>query len=322
MKIRKLVLALPFLFAACGVKGNPQPPMEPPVLGRGEPNFSKATEDLKIKKLKKKKSEELDPSWDETQDFSEKPNRLESSDRVKRLSVEERRALARRACSLMDEPADGLAILLPSGNKDIDFIWDFYNSDGSTAEMCGNAARCATRFYFDQIKAANAFRFGTLSGVIDSQMLDPDTAKVQMTKAGSAQKISILGISGLRVDTGVPHFVILQKRDSVLAAKLRSAPEFGAKGTNVTFIESWEQNRVSAVSFERGVEDFTAACGTGAVAAAIFWKKELKARDFEGNSVNVIMPGGELLVENPDENQRSYLTGSAVYLSPCEEREL
>ena len=72
--MKKVILILTLFCAGCGVKGNPQPPIEPPTLGRGEPNFSKATEDLKIKKLKRKRSEELDPSWDETQDFTEKPS--------------------------------------------------------------------------------------------------------------------------------------------------------------------------------------------------------------------------------------------------------
>lgn len=57
-----------FLTSACGVKGDPQPPLTPPLLGRGEPSFSKATEALKIKK---KNKPSLEPDWDEPADFPE-----------------------------------------------------------------------------------------------------------------------------------------------------------------------------------------------------------------------------------------------------------
>lgn len=70
--MRTLVILIGiFALAACGVKGNPQPPQQAPVLGRGEPNFSKATESVKIKKLKNKANKSTDPDWDEAADFPE-----------------------------------------------------------------------------------------------------------------------------------------------------------------------------------------------------------------------------------------------------------
>lgn len=63
-----LVLFLSSIVIGCGVKGDPQPPLTPPLLGRGEPSFSKATESLKIKKKNKPSTE---PDWDEPADFPE-----------------------------------------------------------------------------------------------------------------------------------------------------------------------------------------------------------------------------------------------------------
>jgi hypothetical protein len=60
-----------FALCGCGVKGNPQPPLQSPVLGRGEPNFSKATELVRVKKLKNKINDNSDPEWDEAADFPE-----------------------------------------------------------------------------------------------------------------------------------------------------------------------------------------------------------------------------------------------------------
>lgn len=68
----KIALTLiAFMANACGVKGNPQPPQEPPLLGHGELNFSKATEGVKVKKKAKKNLS--DPDWDEANDFTEEP---------------------------------------------------------------------------------------------------------------------------------------------------------------------------------------------------------------------------------------------------------
>ena len=64
-------ILLLFILCGCGVKGNPQPPLQSPVLGRGEPNFSKATESVRIKKLKNKINNSSDPEWDESADFPE-----------------------------------------------------------------------------------------------------------------------------------------------------------------------------------------------------------------------------------------------------------
>jgi hypothetical protein len=70
MKSVFLASCLIFL-SSCGVKGNPQAPSNSPVLGRGEPNFSKATESVKVKKLKKVINNKTDPDWDEPSDFPE-----------------------------------------------------------------------------------------------------------------------------------------------------------------------------------------------------------------------------------------------------------
>ena len=73
-----------------------------------------------------------------------------------------------------------------------------------------------------------------------------------------------------------------------------------------TFVERLDDQNIRAVTFERGVEDFTRSCGTGAVAAAVFLNHHRQIKQ-----ARVIMPGGELLIENIQSGRRPFLTGPA-----------
>ena len=114
-------------------------------------------------------------------------------------------------------------------------------------------------------------------------------------------------LKGFFVNTGVPHFVLQKTPDEELARELRQSTAFGSAGANITFAEFDSGDFIQAVTFERGVENFTLACGTGAVAAA-------KYHHFLYPSVTtqaVEMPGGILQVEWTHE--RPQLTGPAEF---------
>lgn len=194
-----------------------------------------------------------------------------------------------------NQPADGFIFL----RKD-PLTWDFYNNDGSDAEMCGNATRCVGLYLAEiQNDSANAWTLKTTAGPIYIQQVSIGQYKVQMTAIleGSSSK-------GYFCDTGVPHLVLeianlkeysKLKKD---AQTLRFDPEF-PKGTNVTYVQLLpNKNQVKAVSFERGVEDFTQACGTGAMAAAAFNFRKRGAIETE-----VEMPGGILKMSLADLRQ-------------------
>ncbi len=220
--------------------------------------------------------------------------------------------------------ADGLVLIKTTGetgDQEVHFTWDFYNSDGSHAEMCGNAARCVSRWYADQLSSPQEqVRFQTRAGVIRAKVHPEGYVSVEMSPLKVIKKQGQLTSHGQSleysfVNSGVPHVVLLtegsfdfQKMKPV-AEYLRNHPEFGPEGTNVTFVRELSEDEVHGVSFERGVEDFTLACGTGAVAAA--WAHRER---YPGSApVQVHLPGGSLTVSFQAE--RPILYGPTRYVA-------
>lgn len=175
--------------------------------------------------------------------------------------------------------------------------WDFYNSDGTFAEMCGNAARGVGRWYFDCFeKRAKKFELQTGAGKIIIEK-EGEQIKVQMPKATIEMSAPFL------VNTGVPHLVLVQKtlKPTRFYKKIQGSVR---GGTNVTVISRIKRSGIDAVTFERGVDNFTLACGTGAVAAAVYvhWKTKQEI-------INVKMPGGSLTVDLSHGRSRPFLIG-------------
>jgi len=159
-----------------------------------------------------------------------------------------------------------------------DFRWRFFNADGSPAEMCGNGARCAARFAFIRGIAAADMRFETEAGVIHARVDEP-RVRVKMTDPhGLRPAVRLALASGplevSAINTGVPHVVVmtpdLENTDvRGLGREIRRHPEFAPAGTNADFIRAAPDGGIAIRTYERGVEDETLACGTGAVAGAL-----------------------------------------------------
>jgi len=194
--------------------------------------------------------------------------------------------------------ADGFILL--EDTDAVDFKWQFFNSDGSVAEMCGNGARCAARFaYINQI-AGTDMSFETAAGIIHAQV-SGDLVKINMpdpadlkTDYGLDLQDSSMSVSS--INTGVPHVVItVDNIDDAEVVKLgreiRFHDKFAPAGTNVNFVRLQEDGYVAIRTYERGVEDETLACGTGAIAAAIVTAYQAKIQ----SPVNVLTRGGETL---------------------------
>ena len=176
----------------------------------------------------------------------------------------------------MSVGADGLILIEPSDKAD--FRWRFYNSDGSRAEMCGNGARCATRFAYVNGIAGENLTFETDAGIVSGQV-NADRAKVKMPDPTDLRlDYSIELATGplvvSSINTGVPHVVIMQ--DAVeavdvfgLGREIRNHEAFAPAGTNVNFICRQGPGRLAIRTYERGVEDETLACGTGSIASAL-----------------------------------------------------
>lgn len=159
--------------------------------------------------------------------------------------------------------ADGLIILKP--HLEYDFEWEFYNCDGSIAQMCGNGSRAAAMYAYHQGIAGERQSFLTLAGVIN--------VTIENNKAESAlsgvkvlqENICELDNTWVLIDTGVPHLVC-EKKNALSKEDLRSLRHKYNANVNVAEVL---QDRVIARTFERGVEDETLACGTGM--AAMFY---------------------------------------------------
>lgn len=175
--------------------------------------------------------------------------------------------------------ADGL-ILIEESTK-ADFGWQFFNGDGSVAEMCGNGARCAARFAYEQKIAPATMRFATLAGIVEATVNaeNPGSVKIRLTAPEDIVLNRPLAVGGTMrtlhsINTGVPHAVLLV--DDVQAVPVvdwgrpvRYHDVFKPAGTNVNFVQKMPDNGLHVRTYERGVENETMACGTGAVAAAI-----------------------------------------------------
>ncbi len=198
--------------------------------------------------------------------------------------------------------ADGLILIEEPEDPKNDFKWQFFNSDGSEAEMCGNGSRCAVRFCYDMGIVDDKVSFETLAGVIRAEVLDGGRrVKVQLTPPSDIQEKEIPleegSVKGYFINTGVPHFVVpvedIERVDvRKLGRAIRFHEEFQPKGTNVNFVEILGEGVVKIRTYERGVEAETLACGTGATASAIvFYRAGLVSR----KPVEVITKSGEVL---------------------------
>lgn len=175
--------------------------------------------------------------------------------------------------------ADGLIAIGPSVS--CDFSWDFYNSDGSAAEMCGNGARCAARFAFEKKIAPRKMVFETIAGPINAQLLengiDVAVTLTRPTDLAMGRTVAMEDNTSFvvhSVNTGVPHAVVFVDAVGETPVRqwgrsLRFHQTFQPAGTNVNFVQDAGNNQLFVRTYERGVEDETMACGTGAVAAAV-----------------------------------------------------
>ena len=201
--------------------------------------------------------------------------------RDQRLPRERYQELTRRACRRkLSVGADGFIAI--ENDPETDFQWQFYNADGSVAEMCGNGARCAARFaYLQEIVDKPVMTFRTLAGVIHAEVIQ-ERVKINATPPHSVKSDLDLQVDGrtLAVDfinTGVPHAVHFVESAMALedfdvfhwGRALRNHPQFQPAGANANFVFLRDRQHLLVRTYERGVEAETLACGTGTIASAL-----------------------------------------------------
>ena len=200
-------------------------------------------------------------------------------------------ALAMRLCKALG--ADGL--LAADRSEMADFKLHFYNPDGSRGEMCGNGARCICKFAFDKGIAGAAMTVETDAGIVYGWRLGENQYRVKLNNPGLVDLHRLDDTAYVELgNPGIPHSVT-ECADLDWESKEKLLPEFLAirhdpafpKGVNVNFYRRLSEDTVRILTFERGVEDFTLACGTGSASTAVtLW--------LQGK-----LPGGHLIAENP-----------------------
>ncbi len=163
--------------------------------------------------------------------------------------------------------ADGLILLENSSNYDFEMV--YFNADGNQSSMCGNGGRSIVAFAKQLGIIGNSTRFLAVDG--------PHEARLKNTiidlKMQSVSEIHSAS-DHVTLDTGSPHYVAFKSEIDALDMKkegsqIRNSSSFKDEGINVNFVSKLRQNTFGIRTYERGVEDETLSCGTGATAAAI-----------------------------------------------------
>jgi len=195
--------------------------------------------------------------------------------------------------------ADGL-ILLEKADR-ADYRMRIFNPDGSEPEMCGNGARCLARFAFingiSSSKAIMETKAGNVEAWVKGRRVKVKLGVPYDIKMDFMISLKSLGSQKVNfINVGVPHVVVfvpdLERIDVMsLGRAIRYHQRFSPAGTNVNFVTLQGRNSIHIRTYERGVEDETLACGTGAVASALISGLRGKV----SSPVEVHTRGGETL---------------------------
>lgn len=230
------------------------------------------------------------------------------------------RELAKKLCRRhFSVGADGIMVLQPPDSGG-DCKMLFFNNDGTSAEMCGNGARCICRYCYDNGLAGETQRIETTAGMVTGERVADDCYKIRLNTP-SIVKLDV-SLKSTACDylelgqPGIPHAVVqtdvTQPRERLreFARAIRHSAQFHS-GANVNLYAVTSPDTVQLLTFERGVENFTLACGTGtgATVAALTLRG-----DVSGKNVRVQTDGGTLTVDVVLRNgavQDLFLTGDA-----------
>ncbi|MDR1122348.1 MAG: diaminopimelate epimerase [Dysgonamonadaceae bacterium] len=228
--------------------------------------------------------------------------------------------------------SDGLVLIMPS--ETCDFRMRMFNSDGSEAQMCGNASRCVGKYVYDNgLTTKTELSLETKAGVKYLQLFPVD-GKVQKVRVDmgepilkawevpvkSDQEILINHPVNFNpehyaitcVSMGNPHTIIFIDEDvkgfplEEIGRKIENYSLFPER-TNVEFVNVLTPVHAAMRVWERGAEE-TQACGTGACAVLVAGVLNSK---LDRNAV-LSLPGGDLEIEWNEKDNHVYMTGGAV----------
>ena len=216
--------------------------------------------------------------------------------------------------------ADGI-LLVEANAPPFDFRMRYFNRDGRESEMCGNGARAAAYHAANYGIAGNSMTFEVSGGTYHASV---NAARVRLVMPRPTDMRLKLGVweetfpemadrcwDGGFVNTGVPHYVLFASELETIPVNqwgrvLRRHDAFAPAGTNVNFAKRIDAQTLMLRTYERGVEEETLACGTGAVATAML---ALERKIVNRLPVRLLVPGGELVVDFEQISNNPTLTG-------------
>ena len=219
--------------------------------------------------------------------------------------------------------ADGFMAV---GLSDVaDFRLHFYNSDGTRGEMCGNGARCICKFAYDHGIAGENMVVQTDAGLVPGWRIRENQYRVKLNNPGILDLHRREDAAYVELgNPGVPHGVVelpgltwdLAEPIRERAKALRYDPTF-PKGANINFYAWLDDSTVRVMTYERGVEDYTLACGTGCGStASVLWTLGqlpggILTCENKGGTLKVTVSGQDgavtsLLLEGPAEVLSEY----------------
>lgn len=206
------------------------------------------------------------------------------------FAKKDRSTLAQKLCDRQKGiGADGLIVLV--AHDTYDFEWQFYNSDGSEANMCGNGSRACAHYAYTHNLAPQSMQFLTKAGVITAQVKEHNIVKSTLTKPIIIDKaIDAFDKKWYLIDTGVPHLVTFDaSMDDFDLSQARALRQQYNANVNIAKVHD---THIDVRTYERGVEDETLACGTGMAAC---YYQALQEGKVTANDTTVIPTGKERL---------------------------
>ena len=173
--------------------------------------------------------------------------------------------------------ADGLLVVSP--HDKLDFLLDYYNSDGSWETLCANGSRCAVQFMHQCGHIENKSNFWAGDGPHSAKILKGDTVSMNMNiPKYQSELLSPAGCGGYFIDSGARHFVSESENlsDNFVynnGRNIRNSHIFQPRGINVNFYRLVDKHTVDIKTYEKGVEEVMLSCASGSTAVVFHLSK-------------------------------------------------
>jgi diaminopimelate epimerase len=246
---------------------------------------------------------------------------------VERIPTDKFSEIASKLCSRRTSiGADGIMFVDISDGSG-NYRMYFYNSDGTEGEMCGNGARCICRYGYENNLANEYQKVETKAGFVEGWKIDKRNYRIKLNSPTLFEEEKVLDLNGKTYscayvelgNPGLPHLIVdfpyfdqIKEEELFNIGKSLRIHESLKNGANVSFYRIDNNDNIRAKTFERGVEDFTLACGTGAgsIVYTLYKKGVIK-----NNKATIIMPGGTLKIEVAVSRDESNFYEDIIYLT-------